>query len=213
MREDLGILHDDETILLGELQGEDAAAARLVYRDWLEEHGDERAEVLRLEQAIAASKSDEADRAALREELRRLHQRLRHQWRAWLRQVSQATVENCHGPPRRRRKEGAGNEQVEFKFVCPKTWDGLQTTHDDSVRFCSACHQHVFFCDTVEDANDLAVLGHCVAIDASQVRHEGDFQQLHGAILGMVRTPTRVANFYDEVNQREAKPIRRRRRR
>jgi uncharacterized protein (TIGR02996 family) len=206
MKADLGVVNQDEAILFEELlHGDDQAAARLVYRDWLEEQGDERAEVLRLEAAIAATASDDAELPALRKDLRRLRALLRGRWRTWLMQVSQATVENCTGPPRRRRnKQNAVTEDaVEFAFVCPKTWDGLQSTHDNSVRYCDVCQQHVFFCETVQAANDLAVIGHCIAIDASQTRHAGDFR--HGAaFLGMVSVPRRIQKFYEQAKNTRA---------
>ena len=31
------------------------------------------------------------------------------------------------------------SELVRFSYQCPKYWDNLQATKDDSVRFCNAC--------------------------------------------------------------------------
>ncbi len=43
------------------------------------------------------------------------------------------------------------------------TWEGLQPTADDRVRFCDTCWRHVFLCTTDAEAFYHAMEGHCIA--------------------------------------------------
>jgi uncharacterized protein (TIGR02996 family) len=125
---------------------------RQVYADWLEEQGDPRAEFLRVEDALAQLKKKDPSRAKLQERLRELRATIDP---AWLAQLDRASIENC---------------EVRFAFQCPKRWEKLKPTEAGRVRYCDACHKNVYHCSTIEEAQDHADKGDCVAIDSRVLR-------------------------------------------
>ena len=60
---------------------------------------------------------------------------------------------------------------VRFTYKCPKNWNTLQKTESDSVRFCDACQESVYYCADPQEVNRHAHQGHCVAI-SSLMSHE-----------------------------------------
>lgn len=52
----------------------------------------------------------------------------------------------------------------EFEFVCPKTWEELQSTPDPLVRYCPKCEREVTECSTQTQLDDLAERGECVSL-------------------------------------------------
>jgi uncharacterized protein (TIGR02996 family) len=98
-------------------------AARLVYADWLEEHGDPRAEFLRVDCALAGMKQDDKRYEGLLARLRELGEALDA---GWLTVVSRPPIENCG---------------LRFKFRCPRKWDQLKSTGEDAQRFCETCRK------------------------------------------------------------------------
>ena len=56
-------------------------------------------------------------------------------------------------------------ELVRFKYQCPKQWQELQETQNESVRFCDLCQENVFYCTDKKEADIHARQGHCIAID------------------------------------------------
>ncbi|MEM9510730.1 MAG: pentapeptide repeat-containing protein, partial [Cyanobacteria bacterium P01_E01_bin.35] len=60
------------------------------------------------------------------------------------------------------------SELVRFSYQCPKQWNNLQATANESVRFCDACQEHVFYCTDKYEADQHARQGNCIAI-ASQL--------------------------------------------
>jgi uncharacterized protein (TIGR02996 family) len=147
------------------------ASVRLVYADWLEERGDPRATFLRVEVALAAAASGG-----------RLHRELQAGLRetaasidaGWLAAVSRVPIENCG---------------VSFRFRCLLRWEQLRPTADETVRFCEACGQQVFFCSSLKLAQTHAAVGDCIAVDPRLVRKlddlESDLWELDAAALGM----------------------------
>ena len=77
---------------------------------------------------------------------------------------------------------------VRFTYQCPKYWDNLQATEDDSVRFCNACQESVYYCADPQEVNRHAYQGHCVAI-ASLTSHEDAPAWDTVEELGMVKPP------------------------
>ncbi|MEM8721644.1 MAG: pentapeptide repeat-containing protein [Cyanobacteria bacterium P01_G01_bin.39] len=67
------------------------------------------------------------------------------------------------------------SELVRFTFQCPKLWQELQVTENDSVRFCDACQEKVFYCTDKQEAEQHARQGHCIAI-ASELTASVDHQ-------------------------------------
>ena len=57
-------------------------------------------------------------------------------------------------------------ESIYFSYRCPRKWDVLESTSQQSVRFCQACQENVYYCTTKEDAEQHAKQGHCIVIDA-----------------------------------------------
>ncbi|MCX5742117.1 MAG: TIGR02996 domain-containing protein [Proteobacteria bacterium] len=121
-------------------------ATRMVYTDWLEEHGDPtRASFLRRDEVAGP---DDA-------ELRTLAPPDDAAWRAV---TSRAPISQC----------------VELAVRCPKRWDALVATAVDDVRHCTTCQQDVYFVTSVDEARRRGALRQCIAIDASLTRHATD---------------------------------------
>lgn len=53
----------------------------------------------------------------------------------------------------------------EFRFKCPKLWESLELTGDDSVRFCDQCNRTVHYCKTPLQLHAAIVANQCVAIE------------------------------------------------
>ncbi len=59
--------------------------------------------------------------------------------------------------------ESVINCNSEFKFRCPKKWDDLVQTAEDSVRFCMECQENVYLVQTDTETLQRARAGQCVA--------------------------------------------------
>ncbi len=125
----LELLPGERPLLEAVLADPDDATARLVYADWLEEHGDERAEYLRLE----LGQGEEPVPGATDVRLGRLSEMAGRLDPGWVAAVS-AGVLPLIGCPRSSR------------VGCPSTWDHLESTADPTVRVCHECGSPVFFC-------------------------------------------------------------------
>jgi uncharacterized protein (TIGR02996 family) len=143
---------------------------RLVYCDWLEEHGFlDRAEFLRIQISLRAYDDRTVTEPAVlgaSERLRILSTSIDLRWRAI---VARPALENC---------------DVRFELRCPKRWDQLTATAVDTVRHCQACERQVTYCTSIFDARRLAQNGACVAVDASVPRRAHDLEQQ--PMLGMI---------------------------
>src|SRR5262249_36539754 len=141
------VMNEDTAFLRAIVADPKDDAARLVYADWLEEHGDPRAEFLRVDCALAGMKPNDQRYEALQGRLRQLSETLDA---GWLTVVSRPPIENCG---------------LRFKFRCPKKWDQLKSTGDDAQRFCETCRKTVYYCDSIEEGRRHAWQGDCIAID------------------------------------------------
>lgn len=131
---------------------------RLIYADWLEEQGDQRAEYLRLECELNGLQPGDA----LFQELRPRFDELRSQCeRDWLADVGRTRVANC----------GA------FAFRCPRRWENLIALKKAGNRFCSTCAKPVYYCQSREEIVQRAAAGDCIAIDTGILKPE--FDQAH----------------------------------
>jgi uncharacterized protein (TIGR02996 family) len=139
---------------------------RLVFADWLEERGDPRAEVLRLDCAIRRMTGREDDYDGVQARWWALRADLDPTWLAVL---GQSVIENC----------GA-----QFQFRCPERWQKLKATELPMVRLCDRCHKEVYYCHTIEEAKEHACAGHCVAIDLQVDRRPGDLEDEVVATMG-----------------------------
>lgn len=87
------------------------------------------------------------------------------------------------------------NCKDDFKFVCPKLWEQLQTTGDEMVRFCTACKEQVHLCLTDEDTITHAKAGHCIA------RISPDASELPPMFLGRPVVPIPVTEAQEKAAQ------------
>ena len=134
-------------------------APRLVYADWLDERGDERAaqkaEFLRITcrlMTVPAGPRHSLFVARLREKAAGLDLE-------WLAVVSKLQLEACVSL---------------FEFQCPRRWENLSATDDVTVRWCAVCQSSVHFCAAIDEARDHARRGRCVAVNLTVVRAPGD---------------------------------------
>jgi uncharacterized protein (TIGR02996 family) len=161
---------------------------RLIFADWLDEHGDEagraRAAFIRLDTEFAALREDDPARARMGKRRRRLAEQIDA---GWLAVVSKAPIELC-----------------EFAYECPLKWEELTPIGGDTTtRFCDMCQQNVYYCDTIEQARGHAYQEHCVAVDARVVRKKGDLERPRPLLMGVV-----APDYFDPPQPR---PRRRRR--
>jgi uncharacterized protein (TIGR02996 family) len=154
---------------------------RLVYADWLEEQGDERAEFLRIEAEIWRLSRRSKRYGELKMRRTALWKRLVKEHAAWLAMLDHASIDFC---------------ALRFAYECPKQWQNLQRTENDAVRFCEVCQKQVYYCTTLGEARQRAGCGECVAIDTriDSTRHRPaggprSLHNLYGHRIGRVAPP------------------------
>ncbi len=147
---------------------------RLVYADWLDEQeADEatrKAEFLRLTVALVTEQTD-WKRRIYQNKVKKL---ARHLPTDWLPVVSRLPIENCTAVGNANRRP---LQTIEFDFVCQKDWSELVTTDIPVERYCRACSQFVYYCESIEEARRHAAVGHCVAVDHRVFRHRNDLRE------------------------------------
>lgn len=143
-------------------------ASRMVYADWLEEHGETlRAEFLRAQQILVATAPDDPSFRQRSNRMRELAGEIDVQWRY---KVARPIVENC----------------LAVEFECPKDWGSLSTTEHSDIRYCGACAKRVYYCNTVDEARRQATRGNCVAVDIVNIRRAGDLEPERRYTMGMI---------------------------
>lgn len=131
----------------------DDDAIRLVYADWLEEHGQpRRAEFLRIQCKLVTARG---------RTLTRLEERahaLAPTSDAWWREItSRPRIEKCRIRP---------------TIYCPKRWSRLLPTAKPTERTCPTCERTIYFCSDMVDVVGSGMRGDWVAFDASLLRSE-----------------------------------------
>ena len=53
----------------------------------------------------------------------------------------------------------------EFRFRCDRTWELLQATSDDAVRYCDQCRHTVHYCRTPAELHAALSENRCVAVE------------------------------------------------
>jgi uncharacterized protein (TIGR02996 family) len=154
---------DEQAFLQALLDRPDDDTTRLVYADWLLDQDDpvskQQSLFLRLECELATLPDDSPDRAALDRRLLEIAQNLPIAWTA---AVSKRPLENC---------------PITFRFRCPKRWEQLATTEEGlTVRHCAECDKHVYYCDSIGEAQAHAWRGRCIALDARVARSPNDLR-------------------------------------
>jgi uncharacterized protein (TIGR02996 family) len=157
---------EERAFLAAILEKPDDDTLKLLYADWLEEQGDPRAEYLRLMMSVRRERvvSPEQRRQQVPARLQELAATLDPNWLAV---VSDPEVERCG------RNTGRA-WRPRFDFVSDKTWADMRPTTDNSVRHCEACRKNVYFCETIADAREHSLEGHCIAVDLGIVRRDDD---------------------------------------
>ncbi len=73
----------------------------------------------------------------------------------------------CNPPPQRMQVIVMANDirncKPVFRFQCQNSWDSLELTGRESIRYCSQCHEKVYYCETDAEMIQHAEAGHCVA--------------------------------------------------
>jgi uncharacterized protein (TIGR02996 family) len=131
-------------------------SVRLIYADWLEEHGDPRADYLRTQAELIRHRENPELRQQFQERLRVLRPQLDSEWVA---RLDRTRVELCFVP---------------LEIQCPAEWEKMRPTSEPTVRFCEGCRRSVYYCATMEDVRRHARPGHCIAVDSSLPRRDGD---------------------------------------
>lgn len=184
----------------------DAETNRLIYADWLEEQGDQRAEYLRLETRLAQIPKDHPEYPLVKKQKIDCQSRLlkgresmygNKTW-FWLLHISRRTIiANCA-------RGSKAKPRLRFAFECPQQWNNLETTGADGVRFCSSCNERVFFCNTPEEGEHHASLGHCIALSLSAAEAAAE---AHPApmMLGRPSLPRKTAQLDDGFDPWDAR--------
>ncbi len=58
-------------------------------------------------------------------------------------------------------------ENCEFEFKCPMKWSALEKDFlREDIRHCDSCEKAVYRCETDDELNRHAEMGHCVAVES-----------------------------------------------
>jgi uncharacterized protein (TIGR02996 family) len=146
--------------------------SRLRYADWLERRGESsRAELLRLDHALHAMRADDPRFIPTLQRIREVAARVSVDWRS---RVSRAAIEGCSA----------------YGVTCPMYWRALPAEADD-VRTCPACHDRVYYCVTLQLAQERVQHGQCVALDATCQRWPHDLDRQCDGCGGRMPPQTR----------------------
>jgi uncharacterized protein (TIGR02996 family) len=148
---------EEDAFLQALLANPDDVNLRLVYADWLEERGDPRGELLRLDVKLVELPPKGVPARKLRRRLEELRQGIDP---TWLARIDSTPIDGC----------------VAFAFECPKRWEHLRPTKDPLTRYCTSCRKHVHHCHTLAEAQDRADRRECVALDSRLLRTPNDLR-------------------------------------
>jgi hypothetical protein len=76
-------------------------------------------------------------------------------------------------------------DYLQFTVACHRSWQDLEATDHQLVRYCHDCKRNVYYCDTINEARENAWEGRCVAIDLGVIRRERDLERPR-MMVGMV---------------------------
>ena len=103
--------------------------------------------------------------------IRELASRVSVDWRS---RVSRAAIEGCSA----------------YGVACPAYWRALPAAGDD-VRTCTACGDKVYYCVTIQLAQERVQHGQCVALDVACERWPHDLDRQCDGCSGQVPPQTR----------------------
>jgi len=69
-----------------------------------------------------------------------------------------------------------------FAYKCATNWDELQTTKNDSIRFCNDCQREVYLCEDDHELVQYVKLNRCVAIYKDDLEGNGNPKMLLGDV-------------------------------
>ena len=69
-----------------------------------------------------------------------------------------------------------------FAYKCAADWDLLQTTNDDSIRFCNECQREVHYCEDDDELAHCVKLNRCIAIYKEDSAEKGNPKMLLGDV-------------------------------
>jgi uncharacterized protein (TIGR02996 family) len=149
---------------------------RLHYADWLEQRGETaRAALLRLDHALHAMSADDPRFLPTLQRLRALAPSVSADWRS---RVSRAAIEGCSA----------------YSGTCPMYWRALPPEAPPeaaAARTCPACGDRVYYCLTLQLAQERVQQGQRVALDLACERWPGDLDRQCDGCSGRVSPQTR----------------------
>ncbi len=185
-------------------------SARMIYADWLEEHQDFRAELLRMDLELQQAKITDEQRESIQRRRKKLLSRVDREWVTLLAMTdiekcpaavqaeidARAELDDVHvlntweDPPETKAPEA----EITFRLRCPKRWENLiPIDENQQIRFCNECQRSVHYCYEIETARRHAQKGNCVALDPSVPRRRNDLDFLFDMdeyiTLGMITGP------------------------
>ena len=147
--------NDDELAFLSEILAHpEDESVRAIYADWLDERGDSRAEILRIESVLATTPTQTEEFQQLQNELRRLRRGVNHNW---IVVVTRVPIENC-----------------DRSSSCPGRWERLGATHFPDVRVCWECQQNVYYCRAMREARQHVSMRRPIAVSLTLNRAPND---------------------------------------
>lgn len=199
---DLAIPPEERPFLDAILANPDDDEPRLVYADWLEERGDQRAEWLRAEVAyFGCDVWARRERKALHFSLRRARDTTDLDWVAAL---ARTRIENCPDARERQRLESMSDDEFDAEFemraqlreqygltmrplprTCTARWEHLKGS--DRVRRCNVCQVMVHYCEDLSEARRHVARGRIVAVDLAAARLEREHDLTQGGSSRSVR--------------------------
>jgi uncharacterized protein (TIGR02996 family) len=156
LTEDPGRDPQETAFLTSIVEDPDDDANRLVFADWLDDHGHaDKAAFVRLEVEFSRLPHSDERFEAIRGELFRLDEAIGGRW-SWA-LVRMGRLLNCG---RTKTKDPV----LRFAYECPNRWADLTPLPRPDERHCGKCRKDVHFCATKEEVEAHAAQGHCVAI-------------------------------------------------
>lgn len=148
----------EQPLMLRAMGARPGDPVREAYRAWLAERGDERAELLAMEQALLGDATPQRAALAARADAILARDESVRDW--WSLVAVTAPIRSCG-------EAIAEVSRVRFAYRCPRTWEGLEPTGEAGARHCSTCLQLVHLCTSREDAELRARRGECIAVPAA----------------------------------------------
>ena len=176
----LPLTTDDKGFIRAILDDPDELTTWLIYADWLDEHNDPRAEFLRLSVERKQADGNKRNRRRIRRRLAELRATLDPNW---VLVFDAARLANCRGSG--------------WRFICPLTWDQLSPTDEPDIRICHTCKSPVFYCHSVEEANQFASSGQCVAISSRIPLETLPLEEEEVMMVGIMAPPMDEDFFYE----------------